>query len=617
MMDRLFSLRVRVLVLVLLAVVPAMLLMLLSARDRRDASEESGRARALQLARSVEVDYMHRIDTTRSFLAPLAQVFALVPNLSNVTQTACASFFDKLIANTADIFQVGVASTDGTVICRSPAGAESAASVAAEPFFTTAMNSRAFSVGHFEFESVTQKPALHVGYPIIGPAGTVTGVLYAALDLNAISTDLGKTADPSVSFITLITPTGTILARYPNPEQWVGKEVGTPPSLAAMESGGPGITRESVSLDGISVVSATVGLANAGASEPGAGSISALVSVGIPKDQVFAGINDRLRDDLLGLLAAALLAGGLGWFGSGVLLRKLQLYVGTTRRFSEGDLAARAGPPYPRNELGALGRSIDDMAVAVSERQQEIQRLNEGLEQRVADRTAQLEAANKELESFSYSVSHDLRAPLRSIDGFSQALVEDYADVLDDEGKQMLGRVRAGSQRMGQLIDDILQLSRVSRAEVGKEEVDLSVMASGIVDDLRRTEPHREVEFQAAPGLTVTGDRRLLRIALENLIGNAWKFTSHTERPQIEFGAEGGPGKPVYFVRDNGAGFDMAYAGKLFGAFQRLHAMDEFPGTGVGLATVQRVIHRHGGRVWAEGATGQGATFSFTLGGSS
>jgi signal transduction histidine kinase len=231
------------------------------------------------------------------------------------------------------------------------------------------------------------------------------------------------------------------------------------------------------------------------------------------------------------------------------------------------------------------------------------------------DANRELEGANRELEAFSYSVSHDLRAPLRTIDGFSQILLEDYATELDDEGQDYLGRVRAASQHMGNLIDDLLDLSRVSRRPLRKELVDLSSVAADIVEDFRKSEPGREVEFVTEDGITAWGDVNLLRVALENLLGNAWKFTSKEPHATIEFGSTPqDDGSPEYFVRDNGAGFDARYSDKLFGAFQRLHGVEEFEGTGIGLATVARIVHRHGGRVWAEGEVGKGATFFFTLG---
>ena len=241
--------------------------------------------------------------------------------------------------------------------------------------------------------------------------------------------------------------------------------------------------------------------------------------------------------------------------------------------------------------------------------EEKIQKLHEDLQHRAIE----LEAANKELEAFSYSVSHDLRAPLRSIDGFSQALLEDYPDKLDDQGKDYLKRVCASTQHMAALIDDLLNLSRVSRREIRMQTVNLSAMAQTIAAELQESQPERQVEFIIAEGLVANGDEGLIRAALQNLLANAWKFTGKRSETKIQFGINQQNGKSAYFVRDNGAGFDMTYAKKLFGAFQRLHGHNDFPGTGIGLATVQRIIRRHGGKVWAEGAVEKGATFYFTL----
>jgi PAS domain S-box-containing protein len=246
--------------------------------------------------------------------------------------------------------------------------------------------------------------------------------------------------------------------------------------------------------------------------------------------------------------------------------------------------------------------------------EQEIRQLNAELEKRVRERTGQLEAANKELEAFAYSVSHDLRAPLRGIDGWSLALAEDYAGQLDSRAHQYIDRVRSETQRMGLLIDDLLQLSRVTRTEMQSLPVDLSTVASTIAARLREADPNRQIEFVIERGLRGVGDARLLEIALTNLFSNAVKFTGPHPRARIEFGQADYNGRLCFYVRDDGVGFDMAYADRLFRAFQRLHKTSEFPGTGIGLAIVQRVIHRHGGRVWAESQIDRGAKFLFTLG---
>jgi len=312
---------------------------------------------------------------------------------------------------------------------------------------------------------------------------------------------------------------------------------------------------------------------------------------------------------LYGVALAIAIAAAAFFYVRLTVSRPLGMLVNGIASFGGGKLGVRIDPRIQdsSDEVGQMAKAFNKMAL-------DIEDLNRGLELRVHERTAQLEAANKELESFAYSVSHDLRAPLRTIDGFSKILEEDYSEKVDEEGRDSLRRVRAAAQKMGHLIDDILKLSRLSRSDMTYEQVDLGALADSIVAELRSTESTRRVTYRVAPGLVARGDKTLIRILLENLLANSWKFTSKHSTAQIEVGAAQKEGELAYFVRDDGAGFDMAHVGALFAPFQRLHGMSEFPGTGIGLATVRRVVQRHGGRCWAEGEVEKGATFYFTLG---
>jgi light-regulated signal transduction histidine kinase (bacteriophytochrome) len=283
------------------------------------------------------------------------------------------------------------------------------------------------------------------------------------------------------------------------------------------------------------------------------------------------------------------------------------------------DLSTRTGELSTRTvELSAANEELSATNEDLSTRTVELSAANEDLSTRtdeLSTRTVELSAANEELEAFAYSVSHDLRAPLRAIDGFSQAVLEEYGEVLDETGKDYLARLRSASQRMGILIDDMLSLSRVSRVEMTPSPVDLSSIATSIAVELQEREPGRKVEFVIQDDVTALGDPRFLRIVLENALANSFKFTAGHPKARIEFGRSEIDGEDAYFVRDDGAGFDMAYADLLFAPFHRLHSAKEFPGSGIGLATIRRIVARHGGRVWAHGEVDRGATIYFSLGG--
>lgn len=352
------------------------------------------------------------------------------------------------------------------------------------------------------------------------------------------------------------------------------------------------------------------------------------IRVGVGPHSINQQLRDIGRDGALYALAAiligAVLAGAIGTR----LTRKLDaiqavadgIQAGQARLRAEvpgNDEAARLARQFNSmlDTLAAQAQALTESHAALRDSEAHVRRLNAELSQRVRQRTAQLESVVRELESFAYSVSHDLRAPLRAVDGFTMALLEDYGDRLDDEGRNYLDRIHHGAQRMSELIDDLLKLSRLSRAQLAPRAVDLSGLAREVLDQLREANPDGTAIVSVEPSPTAWGDPGLLRVALENLLANAWKYSSKQAEPRIEFGATRQADETVYFVRDNGVGFDMAHAGKLFAPFQRLHHRDEFEGTGIGLATVQRIIQRHGGRVWVDAAPNQGATFYFTLGG--
>lgn len=326
----------------------------------------------------------------------------------------------------------------------------------------------------------------------------------------------------------------------------------------------------------------------------------------------------------------------LGIVFAGSTSNPINVLTNATKRLADGYLDYRV-KMRRKDEFGSLASGFNTMAESLRKEiyehrhtEEMLEESNSNLQLEIMERkgveeelrkqrdhlqylTAQLTASNNELEAFCYSVSHDLRSPLRSMDGFSKALLEDYDGRLDTQGKDYLQRINTACHRMGQLIDDLLNLSRITRSKMDKKTVDLSTLAKTIADELREKHPGRQVEIIIADGLAAYGDPRLLKIALDNLLSNAWKFTRKNSQARIEFGTARYKGNTAFFIRDNGVGFDMAYSNKLFGAFQRLHSVTEFEGTGIGLATVQRIIHRHGGDIWAEASVNQGATFYFTL----
>ncbi len=358
-----------------------------------------------------------------------------------------------------------------------------------------------------------------------------------------------------------------------------------------------------------------------------AGTLDGVLAMDISADKVVAHEREFLWVAMTVFAVIVPFAIALGWIVGRKLAAPIFLLTIGAERIAGGDLKSKVsvGGDGEIAELARafnsmasqLNNSLDNLREEVATRrlaEKEVRELNLALEDRVIERTRRLEATNRELEAFTYSVSHDLRAPLRAINGFTEALLEDYGGLLDEEGKAYLYYLKDGSRDMKVLIEGLLKLSRSTRGELVRESVDLSALINSVVKELRRAEAERQVTVDVTPNIEVDADPALLKVVMENLLGNAWKYTEQTADATIAFVVEVQEGKSVYVVRDNGAGFDMAYVDKLFLPFQRLHKADEFSGAGIGLATVQRIIHRHGGRIWAQGVVGEGAIFYFTLG---
>jgi signal transduction histidine kinase len=590
-----------------LAVVPLAGLLFGYAGVQNNAAQEFARSQVQDRLQSDASSIRDLVAESRATLVTFGITYAIQAQDWTLVQGNA----ERLKALHDDYVLIAVAGPDGRVRASST-GETMTVNVADRAFFERAVSTGRLVVSDYQSDVVAGRASIVVSYPVYDAQGSLIAVEFIGLDPDSIGSRLSAPAS-AFTVETIVDSSGTVVASKPEQPGLAGQELPDAALVRAMLEQRSG----SAMVEGLDAVVRQYYFAPV--FPDGEGGLR--LAVGFSADQLLAAQHSSFNLTLLGFGGVALFAMIAAWVvGTYSLYRPIRLLGSAAARLAAGDLSARSGVSTGAGEFDDLGRRFDAMAEAIQRQVADLERarkvqheLNEELEERVRRRTAELQASNKELEAFNYSVSHDLRAPLRAIDGFSQALIEDYSDLLDDGGREDLRRVKAAANRMGELIDSLLGLSRLTRVEMDVRDVDLSRVASDVAAELRRHDPDRDVEVSVQPGMVEKADPTLVRSVLENLLGNAWKFTAGASAARIEFGAATADDETVYFVKDNGAGFDMAYADKLFGAFQRLHDQSEFPGTGVGLATVARVVHRHGGRVWADGRPGEGATFYFTL----
>ena len=603
---RLTGLRARLLGIVLLAVVPLALLLFSYAAFESGVAQDRVRADIRrQLADDVG-SLQGIVAQSRATLTTFGITYAIQAHRWDLAQGNS----ERLAAEHPEYAAIVVADSAGIVRASWPRTTHPL-DVSRDPAFSQAVASRNLVVSGYRTDPLIGKTTVAVSLPVYDARNRLTAVEYIALAPEQLAARMAP-ADPSAVEV-LFDSQGTVVARKPSLEGVVGHRLPQGPLVHAVLTAGSG-TASVAGLDGVvrqyyfAPVTAQWG--------------DALhLATGFAPDQLLASQRRTFWLTFAGFGLVTLLAlSAAALVGTRSIYRPARQLSVAAGSLAQGDLSARAAMANRSDEFGALGKDFNAMADAIESQVGELERarkeldtLNAELEDRVRRRTAELEASNDELAAFSYSVSHDLRSPLRAIDGFSLALVEDYADALGEQGRDDLRRVREAANRMGELIDSLLKLSRLSRQEMRLEKVELSAMAEEVADSLRQEGPDRDVIFRIEPDVTGLADASLVRIVLDNLIGNAWKFTSKRALAHIEFGQRRTDGETVYYVRDDGAGFEMAYVHKLFGAFQRIHGQTEFPGIGIGLATTARIIHRHGGRIWAQGEPGKGATFFFTL----
>ncbi len=602
------QLRTRLLYLVLVALLPACGLVLFGNFEQQNLEKEALRQQAIASAKLAAATQERYILNARHLLLTLCQFpFLTLSSDRGFSET----HFRNLRLISPDYADFGLIESDGRLFC--------AASVTNQnPYLTNmalfrkVVASKTFGVAELEESWLDGSPALRCGFPVL-TNGQVHRVVFAAVHLRLLSDALTNIALPQGSRITVMDHKTNVIARFPDPENWVGRNLHNWPHIQRLFAV-PETSLEAVGMDQVQRLFASTTLTD----ESGGRFV---VVVGIPTALLYAHANQKwMRNSIALLVVAIFVLAAAAVFARLFFIKPVNRIVAAAQRLAGGDYTARADLGAGETELHQLGRAFDRMAANLARDEAklraanaEISTFNAELERRVLERTAQLEATNRELEAFSYSVSHDLRAPLRHLDGFAQILSTEPALQGDERIRRYLALITKSAKKMGRLIDDLLSFSRMGRKTMVTRNVNMGDLVRTAVADLKQEQEGRSIEWDIATLPPVMGDAAMLQQVWLNLVSNALKYTRGRQPARIEIGCRQEPGETIFFIQDNGAGFEMKYADKLFGVFQRLHKEDEFEGTGIGLANVRRIIARHHGRTWAEAELDRGATIFFSL----
>lgn len=596
------SIRARLLLLILFATLLPALVGLVRFLEQRESQIADARRELATATRQVA---QALTDTVRS-TAQLHYGLSRARDFDTQDRGACSDFLANVLQEHQQYTGILTINPDGQLFCDSLRTGRTL-NLSDREYFHHALKAKYPLAVEPAFGRLTGMAVLQIAYGVRYPTGEPRFVLLASLNLEKYMEARAQAFTLGDAQIALMDGTGTILTWHPRGEKMRAVSIANTPLFQAAR-GAQGVNViENEEIAGVSRMWVTSSL-------PDFEDTGLRVLVGVSKDELLAAADRKLHQSVATLAAVWLLVFAGAWALSELAIRRQTArVVAAVSRFGAGNFDARIGAPYPRGEIGDLMLALDHAFELMKAQREVIQQLNAGLERRVAERTAQLEVSIKELEGFTYTVSHDLRAPLRAIDGFSHMLMEDHAAGLDEEAMRLIGIITENSRMMDKLIDDLLEFSRLGRNPLAARAIDMHGLVQDVIGDLRRN--GERLPQLVLPGTLprALGDAALVKQVWVNLLSNAIKFSAGREQPLVEISGTQQGAECIYSVRDNGAGFDMTYYDKLFGVFQRLHHTMEFAGTGVGLAIVQRIVSRHGGRTWAEGKVGEGAVFYFSL----